>query len=306
MTHPLGDADRHLLELIRAGDGEGWSQLVDRYEGRLISFARRQLGQLSDAEDAVQDTFLNFLKGLSAFREQASVETYLFTILRRKIIDRLRGKHLNACSLNEQSSGADDSHTTGVLQRLASDQPAASWYARRNETDQEITDVLAKALGAVVHRYRESRNFRNLQLAELIFYAQLRNKDIAELLSINEKQVALAKHRFLNRLQNHVRDLLGAAPATDGVESSFAHDDLLTSVWEKCRPSCPKRSTIGRYLLDTLEPDWRDFVAFHLDQLGCRFCLANLDDLRNESDDSAVTALRDRIMQSTIGFLPQT
>jgi hypothetical protein len=74
-------------------------------------------------------------------------------------------------------------------------------------------------------------------------------------------------------------------------------------VWAQGRLSCPKRNTIGAYLLGTLDEPWRDYVAFHLDQLGCRFCQANHDDLRRALDESESQAIRQRIMKSTVGFL---
>jgi RNA polymerase sigma-70 factor (ECF subfamily) len=82
----LTEAERYLLESIRQGDADAWSQLVQRYQGRLLAFAHGRMRRSADAEDLVQETFLAFLKGLAAFRGQANLETYLFTILRRKII----------------------------------------------------------------------------------------------------------------------------------------------------------------------------------------------------------------------------
>src|SRR5881275_2288757 len=83
----LTEADRYLLAKISAGDSEGWAQLVQRYQGRLLAFARTRLARKEEAEDLVQDTFIAFLEGLGRFRENASVETFLFTILRHKLID---------------------------------------------------------------------------------------------------------------------------------------------------------------------------------------------------------------------------
>ena len=81
------DADRYLLERVRQSDGEAWSQLVTKFQGRLLAFARAQRVREADAEDFVQDTFLRFLRGLDAYRGDASLETYLFLLLRRRIID---------------------------------------------------------------------------------------------------------------------------------------------------------------------------------------------------------------------------
>src|SRR5207247_1475032 len=59
----LSEADRYLLERISAGEAEGWTQLVQRYQGRLLAFARGRLSRKEEAEDLVQDTFVAFLEG---------------------------------------------------------------------------------------------------------------------------------------------------------------------------------------------------------------------------------------------------
>ena len=47
----ISEADRFLIQQIRRGNAEGWSQLVARYQGRLTAFARSQLSRKSEAED---------------------------------------------------------------------------------------------------------------------------------------------------------------------------------------------------------------------------------------------------------------
>src|SRR3954462_5751502 len=101
----LTQADRYLLQQITRGDADGWSQLVARYQGRLLAFARSRLPRKEEAEDLVQDTFIAFLEGLPKFRENASVETFLFTILRHKLIDFFRGKQMRVCFLQEVMPG---------------------------------------------------------------------------------------------------------------------------------------------------------------------------------------------------------
>src|SRR5438876_7579533 len=101
----LTQADTYLLDQIARGDAEGWSQLVARYQGRLLAFARGRLARKEEAEDLVQDTFIAFLEGLSKFRENASVETFLFTILRHKLIDFFRGRQMRVRFLQEVLEG---------------------------------------------------------------------------------------------------------------------------------------------------------------------------------------------------------
>lgn len=306
------EADKYLLEEIRAGSPDGWVQLVERYQGRLLAFTRGHLRNTADAEDVVQDTFLSFLKGLSQFRESASIETYLFTLVRRRIVDLFRGRRVNVCSLQD-TLGSEDGGDGGDLGSMlpGSDQ-SASWYARRDEDQETMQQRLADRIRELVSQMKQSLDFRNLRIAEMVFYAQLRNKEISKRTGVDEGQVALLKHRFLKRIarpDSGVRiDVDDEADEKDASIKGeiFAHHALLTKVWEELRPSCPKRSTIGAYLLGTLEEDWHEYVDFHLNELGCRFCGANHDDLKRQSEDSEANLLRDRIMQSSVGFLRKT
>ena len=85
-------------------------------------------------------------------------------------------------------------------------------------------------------------------------------------------------------------------------EESPAATSLLTELWEARRPTCPKRSTVGRFLLGTLEKPWQSYVDFHLNQLGCQFCRANLEDLKKQTEDETTKVFQNKLMQSTTGF----
>lgn len=77
------------------------------------------------------------------------------------------------------------------------------------------------------------------------------------------------------------------------------------AIWRSHRLSCPARSQLGSYVLGTLEPDWQDYIRFHVETVGCRVCQANLDDLRTRSteDTTKVKTRRNRIFQSSAGLL---
>jgi len=299
----LSPGDQFLLDGIRESDPEVWSQFVQRYEGRLLAFAQRQSGQRADAEDLVQETFFSFLQGLKRYRGEASLETYLFTILRRRLIDQHRRAAVRPCRLDAVAAPNDDAGRTA---QVDAQEPTPSFYARQDEQAERLRATLAEALRRLLDEIKRSERLEELKIAEALFYAQLRNRDAAELIGVDAGRVGLLKHRWVKQVGEQVRGQLRrsaeVASGTGGVEV----DDLpplLTEVWETHRLSCPKRSTVGRYLLDTLEPEWADYVKFHVERLGCRFCRANLDDLEAES---AAREQRDRlheqVMQSTIGF----
>lgn len=73
--------DMILAAGCRAGDMRAFEQLYRLQGARMKNLARNLLGSQSDAEDAVQDTFLKIQRGISSFRGQSSFVTWAFRIL---------------------------------------------------------------------------------------------------------------------------------------------------------------------------------------------------------------------------------
>ncbi len=295
----ISEAEQYLLDKIRRGNTDAWSEFVDRYRGRLMSFARARGLQSADAEDALQETFVAFIKGLQDYREQCNLETYLFALLRRKIIDIHRDrKASHICLIQDTYETAGDSRLSDPFADVADRGQTASWYARTDEKYRFQKLALTDALSELVDGLKNSLNFRDLQIADLLFYCHLSNKNVAKITGLKEPAIALFKHRSLKQ----IRERVGTSRIPTG-PSSEDFESLLTDIWEVGRFSCPKRSTIGAYLLGTLDNRWHQYVDFHVNRLGCRFCRANLDDLQTQNTKNRSTRLRARIMESTAGFL---
>ena len=80
----------------------------------------------------------------------------------------------------------------------------------------------------------------------------------------------------------------------------------LGAIWRRHRLSCPSREQLGSYLLEVLEAEQADYIRFHVETIGCRFCSASLNDLRQQHaatdlDDSH--ARRQKYFQSSEGYL---
>ncbi len=290
--------EQYFLDKIRQGDQQAWSEFVGRYRGRLLRFARAKLPQSADAEDVVQEAFIGFVRGLDRFRGECDLETYLFGLIRRKIIDSYRRRESRrVCLIQDAYESGGDESSSDVFEQVRSPAETASWYARADEQYDLQKTVLAEAVGDLVDSFKRALRFRDLQIIELLFYCQIPNKRVAQTMNIDEKTVALVKHRSLKQVRSHVeRKKVAVGPSSEDFEN------LLTDIWEYHRFSCPKRSTIGGFLLKTLEDPWQCYVDFHLNVLGCRFCRANLEDLENETAEH-VQQLHARIMESTVGFL---
>ena len=70
-----------VIHAARSGDVRAFATLVDMYYARCLRFAMHMLSSRSDAEEAVQDTFVRVYRALPAYREQDSFEPWLFRIL---------------------------------------------------------------------------------------------------------------------------------------------------------------------------------------------------------------------------------
>lgn len=79
----------------------------------------------------------------------------------------------------------------------------------------------------------------------------------------------------------------------------------LGEIWRRNRLSCLTREQLGSYLLGALDQEQADYVKFHLETIGCRYCQANHDDLRREQEESQDHAQRRRskYIQSSAGHL---
>lgn len=76
-------------------------------------------------------------------------------------------------------------------------------------------------------------------------------------------------------------------------------------IWRRNHLSCPSRSQLGSYLLETLAPDFHNYVEFHLNQTGCRHCAANLEDLKAglSTASTETERRRQKYFQSSAGYL---
>ncbi len=75
----------------------------------------------------------------------------------------------------------------------------------------------------------------------------------------------------------------------------------LGEIWRRHRLSCPSRQELGSYLLGVLPDDAARYLAFHMEMAGCRYCEANLADLKSQQAEPPANAeqRRRKYFQST-------
>ncbi len=170
--------DREMLAQSATGDERAFAALYDRLSGPLYSLAVKMLGDAGEAQDALQDVFVQLWRRAGSYDStQSSVFSWAMLMTRSRVIDRLRGRgrrlRVVASSIDEESSSAakDASapeNTTdtvdrneeamrlrGVLQKLPADQRQAIELAFFDAlTHHQIAERLNEPLGTIKARIR--------------------------------------------------------------------------------------------------------------------------------------------------------
>jgi RNA polymerase sigma factor (sigma-70 family) len=106
-----------VLQRIAAGDPVAVDECIDRYGALVWSLARRHLRQHADAEDAVQEIFIEIWRNAPRFDPGiASEATFITMISRRRLIDRQRkqSRAVATQSMVEEPAACSRTHEDGV------------------------------------------------------------------------------------------------------------------------------------------------------------------------------------------------
>ena len=90
------DVHPPFLEAFQAGDSEAFDQLVERYQGRLLRFARGLLADGSAAEDVVQEAFVRVWRRRERLRDRSQLDGYVYAAVRNLALDKLRRQRTRA------------------------------------------------------------------------------------------------------------------------------------------------------------------------------------------------------------------
>jgi RNA polymerase sigma-70 factor, ECF subfamily len=170
-------ADREMIERIGRGDQSAFSALYDRLSRPLYSLALRMLGDAGDAQDALQDVFLQIWSRAATYNpEQSTVFSWTVLLTRSRVIDRLRARKrrlrvVDSAAGDEDADVADAStmesaadtadkndeaaRVRSVLNNLPSEQREAIELAFFGHlTHHEIAGRLGEPLGTIKARIR--------------------------------------------------------------------------------------------------------------------------------------------------------
>jgi len=89
------------LDRLRAGDKAAFAQMVALYADRLYNLIVKLLGNPQEAEDALQETFVNAFRNIHRFEGRSQLGTWLYRIAHNTALMRLRTRRPDTISIDE-------------------------------------------------------------------------------------------------------------------------------------------------------------------------------------------------------------
>ena len=150
LTHPAADTadDATVVRRVLAGESMAFALLMRRFNGRLYRLARAIIGDEAEAEDALQEAYLNAYRSLRQFRGDSSLATWLSRLVVNECLGRMR-----RCARRQNVIPMTPSPAEGEIEAVPSDEvgspDAAADRAQMRAILERRIDALPESFRAV-------------------------------------------------------------------------------------------------------------------------------------------------------------
>lgn len=176
------DEDSELIEAINSGQRNRYYDLVRRYERKLYNFGLRMCWDVRDAEDLVQETFLNVFRYIKDFRYETKFKNWLYRIASSVCIKKKRKSKFapeRELSLEEFLPKEDSQMPTEL----------PDWASAPVDRllNQELSDTIKQAITSLPEKYRVVVVLRDLE--------GFSTAETAQILNVTPANVKVRLHR---------------------------------------------------------------------------------------------------------------
>jgi RNA polymerase sigma-70 factor (ECF subfamily) len=186
------------LELFRAaqkGNYEAFEQIVKKYHDRVYRLAYGMMKSQAEAEEVVQDTFLNAFRSLASFRADSKPSTWIYRIAANSALMRLRTRRRKPLlSLDEVPNGAS---VNGNVESIA---PPGAWSRQPDEKllTAELGKYIDRAVDELPEKYRLVLLLRDVEGQS--------NEEVATTLGLTIPTVKSRLHRSRMFVRERIED----------------------------------------------------------------------------------------------------
>lgn len=157
--------DRELVAEAAAGNREAFDAIVERHRRVVYQVCYRFVSNHEDASDLAQDVFVRAWRGLSNFKGQSALSTWLYRIAVNVSLNRVSARRIDSEPMND-TADLEDTRTEAAGETMMRQERAAAvrtairalppkqratliMRAYHDMSHQQIADVLGSSVGAV-------------------------------------------------------------------------------------------------------------------------------------------------------------
>ncbi len=93
------NSDQIYIDKVLAGDTNAFAYLINKYKNMTYTIAIKIVKSHEDAEEVAQDSFLKAYEKLNTFKGNAKFSTWLYTIVYRNAITKIRKKKVTTTDI---------------------------------------------------------------------------------------------------------------------------------------------------------------------------------------------------------------
>lgn len=186
-------ADAELVPRLKAGESDAFEILVRVHGPRMLAVARRYLPQEADAQDALQDAFMDVLRGIHTFQGQSKLSTWLHRVTANASLMRLRSR------MRRPEEPIAPPTIQSIADRKQSDE---RWMHDTSHilSRRDLREQVRACIDRLPEAYRIVLQLRDIQGIEM--------DEVGRLLGLTRSTVRIRLHRGRHALRDLLKDAL--------------------------------------------------------------------------------------------------
>ncbi len=208
MTIPLDSSESRFIERLRGRDERAFNDLVQRYEQRVFRLVFRMLGRRDEAEDMVQEVFVQVFKAVESFRGDSKLSTWIYRISinlcknRAKYLSRRRSEAQDELEQMSEWRSLHEGRGITVGETNRPDQVVQGY---------QLETIVRVAITQLDPDFREVLVLRDIE--------DLPYEDIMEITGLPEGTVKSRIHRARAMLKQRIEAQMGDSISEEGSSS---------------------------------------------------------------------------------------
>ena len=176
------NSDDNISDLLKTDLNKGFRLIVEKYSQKLYWHIRRLVILHEDADDALQNTFINVWKSIGNFRSESSLYTWLYTIATNEALTLINKRKRNASvSIDELES------------YFASSREGSTWF--------DGDEALFKLHNAILTLPEKQRIVFNLK-----YFDEMTYDEMSKILKTSEGALKASYHHAVKKIERILTD----------------------------------------------------------------------------------------------------